>query len=140
MLGNKRDSRLDTRNVLRHNYVRPTNHKRLHIINSLSSSVNRSWYTTPVIIKYCVNDDTLEKAAVIFLPVSNLIYVQVLPVSNFSLNPSTKIIGSLSSFNCSTPGNFSFTFMFEIFNPIKKAVLTWKTSAKICQKIFLRFF
>ena len=85
----------------------------------------------------CVNDATLERATVLFLPVSNFIYVQVLPVSNFSLNPSAKIIGSLSSFNFSTPGNFSFTFMFEIFNPIKKAVLTWKTSAKIFPKIFL---
>ena len=91
-------------------------------------------------MKYRINDDTLEKAAEIFLPVFNLIYLQVLPVANFSLNPSTEIIGSLSSFNFSIPGNFSFTFMFEIFNPIKKAVLTWKTSAKICQKIFLRFF
>ena len=140
MHGNKRDSRLDTRNVLRHNYVRPTNHKRLHIINTLSSLPYIPRNTAPKIMIYCINDATLEKAAVIFLPVSNFIYVQVLPVSNFSLNPSTQIIGSLSSFNFSTPSNFSFTFMFEIFNPIKKAVLTWKTSAKICQKIFLRFF
>ena len=141
MPGNKRDSRLDTRNVLRHNYVRPTNHKRLHIIYTLSSfDLTHMEYRYCKIIQYCIGDATLEKTAVIFLPESNFIYLQVLPVSNFSLNPSTEIIGSLSSFNFSTPGNFSFPCMFEMFNPIKKAVLTWKTSANVSQKIFLVFF
>ena len=138
MLGNKWDSRLDTRNVLRHNYVRPTNHKRLHIINTLSS-----WYYWCLEYRSCSikilhkRSHTGESCSNIPSCVQSHLCSGSACLKLQPLNPSTEIIGSLLSFNFSTPGNFSFTFMFEIFNPIKKAVLTWKTSAKIFPKIFL---